>query len=176
MHRGGRVAVHEDKGRYHRRPLFRGPARADEALVLDVVDLEVLPDERPSQELEPSGPEVPLIVGRPRRPDDRADDLLVGGLCLVDDAGGPLWLLGHLCFVAVFFWFASQQALCRLVRGACCRQLLLRGAKHSRSRLIGRVGARACNTLLVLPLACLLLVSTYASYALQGLRPLVLAP
>ena len=68
------------------------------------------------------------------------------------------------------FWFASQQALCRLVRGARCRQLLLRGAKLSRSWLIGRVGARSCSNLLVC--ACLLLVSTYASYAL----PLATSP
>ena len=54
-------------------------------------------DERPSQELEAPRTEVPLIIGRPRRPDDRADDLLVGRLGLVDDAGGPLLvLLGHL--------------------------------------------------------------------------------
>ena len=111
MHRGGRVAVHEDKGRYHRRPLFRRPPRADEALVLDVVDLEVLPHEGPAQKLEAPRPEVPLVVRRPRRPDDRADDLLVGGLCLVDDAGGPLWLLGHLCFVWQSFFGSPHSEL-----------------------------------------------------------------
>jgi hypothetical protein len=73
---------------------------------------------------------------------------------------------------SLFLVRLTASSLPRLVRGARCRQLLLRGAKNSRSYVFDRVGARACSNAIVCnKMACLLASVLHTlSYASQTCR------